>query len=783
MKYTDECKRVAFLLQKGCEYVEKYNDLRKAYEYYKDARECLKKYYGEKSNLYNIVNVFDYIWEENQQDYYAAALKLAEAGELLDGFHEKDVMDRFTGWINENRDELLSEVVEETLRIFTYFDWEFSLENMIMQYMLTGNDLEEMINRTLIDAMGLPRRFHFLIKQLEKNMGSSSPDMRNNILKSYSIFKEMQNKDLGNVEEEDKRQFMRTLLEFWGNEKNVPFMKKSRQRIIFDIARNMAVAGDTEIADMAFSRIKGDMDDFPDIDAKIKIKFLECLLELRKENREEANKKLDDITEMVNSVTIRTLFIRKKQKKIEYLKRIEYYFKRMAELYYQIRGAEAAYAIVVRVETLRFEHADIHLDSDEHKKIILKKQQLEMREKRGEDVSAESHEIMDYFERISHGIFSFAPMKICSRLTKEQAVLEFTLLTDESDKDNYFAFVVAHGKISAVKLGERTKIDRQIEKLIQYIRNYAMNKYSEYPIRMLLEYHDIYETIWKPIGEILPWEISELFIAGAGDFNRIPFGLLPCFHWYDKFMEEEYHIVYVNNGKEILYDNKKARNREMVVMGVSDFGGMYPELPSIENEVTFVAKLLKVNPITGPDAVFKCLEKRAGIFHIATHSYSVKNKGEENEDVMEQVGLVFAGGELASARRISHMKMDGTELVVLSVCGIQEEKGTGNNLEAGIKRAFLNAGVQHIVLNLWQTDDNAAELLMKCFYDFYIKEKRSIEEALRNAKHYLRTKTISCIRQEKYYDVKMEQIFSLMRENEIPYAHPYYWAGFIVFGV
>ena len=71
---------------------------------------------------------------------------------------------------------------------------------------------------------------------------------------------------------------------------------------------------------------------------------------------------------------------------------------------------------------------------------------------------------------------------------------------------------------------------------------------------------------------------------------------------------------------------------------------------------------------------------------------------------------------------------------------------------------------------------------MKCFYYYYIKIGQSIEESIQKAKSYLRTSTIESIRRESYYDEGMEKVFACMPASEIPYAHPYYWAGFIVIG-
>ena len=332
-------------------------------------------------------------------------------------------------------------------------------------------------------------------------------------------------------------------------------------------------------------------------------------------------------------------------------------------------------------------------------------------------------------------------------------------------------------------MGRCEEINEYIGGVLEYIGNFAATKYSSCQIRALSEYRQLYEKILLPISEVLPQTIHTLFIAGAGGFLRLPFGMLPCFHWYVMFMEDEYHIIYINSGKEIMHDADCMVNKGAVVIGNPDYNGKFPALPSSQKEAEAVAKLLKVKPVIGRDAVPGCLKKPAGIFHISTHSCNREEAGlEKDMDPMKNVNLVFADGELLSAKEINRLDMNKTDLVVLSVCGIKEENGVNGDVGPGIRRAFINAGARHIILNLWKTDDNAAALLMKNFYDCYLNKKMSIENALREAKRFLRTSSVGEIKRGKYYGGGMEEVLALMKEDEIPYVHPYYWAGFIAFG-
>lgn len=796
MRYTEGKEQVFHFIQKGFEYESRHHDLHLACEYYGKARECLENLYGKESNLHNFVNLYDYIWEFNREEYRTAILKLADVGELLENLSEQFIVDEFTAWLYENREDLLDETVTKTLNLLLQFDLQFSLENIFMQCLFGGNDMEEVMNRILIDPLGLPRKFHYLLQQMYKDVKSVKnidPDTKHNFLKLFEFMQNQENRDFSDMDKAEKVEIIKSFYDmaqksYLSKSDSMgvgggtsSFMDIVRNRFDYDMIRGMMTLGETDYAEEIFSRLKEN--DFCDINSEINIKLVECLLEHKKGNKKDAQRILDEIIELENNIVLKTFFMKKEQKKIEFLLGMEYLMKRTAEVCNQIRGAEAAYSLVARTRTLSFDHSSIHLNSAEHKHIILEKQKLDIREKAGEDVAKENEKLIKYFEKISQEIFDFDSIKICRRLTDKQAILEFTIMTDERDWDFYYVFVVTSKSISVINIGKCCEIDKNIDGILKYILDYAVGKHSDFQIRALTDYFNIYKMVLMPIGEILPQSIHQLFIAGAGNFLELPFGLLPCFHWYDKYMEDEYHIRYINSGKEILRDTNYETNQGAIVIGNPDFEGKFPALPSSKREVEVIAELLKVKPITGKEALPECMSQTAGIYHISTHSYTQKADSQQDIDPMKRVGLVFAGGQYLSAQKISKIDMSKTNLVVLSVCGEKEEKGVYSDIGPGIRRAFINAGARHIIINLWKTDDNAAELLMRCFYDYYITEKINIEEALRRAKQYLKTNSASAIKSGKYYDEGMESILGLVKDDEMPYAHPYYWAGFIVLGV
>src|SRR5262249_25572727 len=113
----------------------------------------------------------------------------------------------------------------------------------------------------------------------------------------------------------------------------------------------------------------------------------------------------------------------------------------------------------------------------------------------------------------------------------------------------------------------------------------------------------------------------------------------------------------------------------------------------------------------------------------------------------------------------------------------------------GFAQALLLAGARSVVLSLWKVDDTATALLMIRFYENLLGKRdgragsvsdRSKAEALREAKHWLRNLTADEVQQwaaalpagERGERARPPAARSAAR----PYAHPYYWAAFILIG-
>lgn len=101
----------------------------------------------------------------------------------------------------------------------------------------------------------------------------------------------------------------------------------------------------------------------------------------------------------------------------------------------------------------------------------------------------------------------------------------------------------------------------------------------------------------------------------------------------------------------------------------------------------------------------------------------------------------------------------GADLAVLSACNTGFGKETANKSIASFQRAFTFAGIPATVASLWQVPDKTTSEIMEGFYK-YLSKGQTKSKALQNAK-----------------------IDFINKNKNTKFTEPYYWAGFVVYGL
>jgi CHAT domain-containing protein len=195
----------------------------------------------------------------------------------------------------------------------------------------------------------------------------------------------------------------------------------------------------------------------------------------------------------------------------------------------------------------------------------------------------------------------------------------------------------------------------------------------------------------------------------------------------------------------------------------------------------------EANLLTGERATESALKAVAAprVLHIATHGFFLqdgRNEAAGNEQLaargasasasarignpLLRSGLALADANLRgiggagddgilTALEASGLNLWGTKLVVLSACDTGLGEVRNGEGVYGLRRAFVLAGAESLVMSLWPASDNATRKLMASYY-------RNLKQGMG--------------RGESLRLVQLDMLKSS------PRLHPFYWANFIQSG-
>ena len=286
---------------------------------------------------------------------------------------------------------------------------------------------------------------------------------------------------------------------------------------------------------------------------------------------------------------------------------------------------------------------------------------------------------------------------------------------------------------------------------------------------------------------------ATVLVAPEGNLNLIPFGALV--DEQGRFLLESTSFNYLASGRDLARtDTARAPRAPALVVANPTFGRRaaaemasaagsrsldfssvdFEPLPGTAAEAAAIKRLLPDAELLTDERATETAVKRAGgpsVLHLATHGFFLDDQQPRSsggqglrENPMLRSGLVFAGvagfrsGDddgVLTALEAAGLDLVGTQLVVLSAC--QTGVGDVRNGEGvfGLRRAFVLAGAQTLVMSLWPIDDDTTQRLMAEFYR-RLAAGEGRTDALRGAQ------------------------LALLSDAGV--RHPFYWGSFIATG-
>jgi CHAT domain-containing protein len=158
-------------------------------------------------------------------------------------------------------------------------------------------------------------------------------------------------------------------------------------------------------------------------------------------------------------------------------------------------------------------------------------------------------------------------------------------------------------------------------------------------------------------------------------------------------------------------------------------------------------------------------------------------------------------GQVTAEQIVRTWELDA-DLVVLSACESGLGRYAGGEGYLGFAQTLFVKGARSLVLSQWKVDDKATALLMTRFYQNLLDKRPGLSQpmpkaaAMDEAKRWLRELTVDevgielaaldrgTVRPLAKVDrpAPRDASSSSQPTGVRPYAHPYYWASFILIG-
>ena len=276
---------------------------------------------------------------------------------------------------------------------------------------------------------------------------------------------------------------------------------------------------------------------------------------------------------------------------------------------------------------------------------------------------------------------------------------------------------------------------------------------------------------------------TQLLISPDGALSLVPFEALV--DEQERYLIERYAISYLTSGRDLLrMQHSPSHSGPPVIFANPVFGepaapkasvttgdnlaAMYfAPLAATADEARAIKTLFPDAALfTGARATKAALQGVAapGILHIASHGFFLQDGSIDAQHPLLRSGLALAGANLRrdsredgvlTALEASGLNLWGTKLVTLSACdtGIGEVRN-GEGVY-GLRRAFILAGAETVVMSLWAVSDAVTRETMVAYYTG-LRAGLGRRDALRQAK-----------------------LAMLQRRAR---QHPFFWAGFIQSG-
>jgi len=273
--------------------------------------------------------------------------------------------------------------------------------------------------------------------------------------------------------------------------------------------------------------------------------------------------------------------------------------------------------------------------------------------------------------------------------------------------------------------------------------------------RFIYEAQALYNWLVRPaVTQLRAQKIDTLVFVPDGSLRLIPISTL---HDGEQFLIEEFAVV--TTPGLTLTDPKAIdwQNSQILLVGLSDGVQGYSPLPNVPKELQTIEDIAgRGSKILNSEFSYDNFRTRLrdtpySIIHMATHG---EFSGDPEETYLLTYQEKMTMDKLQDVIGLGRFRKDPVELLTLSAC----KTAVGDDRSAlGLAGVAVKAGARSAIATLWYVDDEATSLLVTDFYRKLLETK-----GITKAKAMQRAQT------------------ELLQQAR--YAHPIYWAPFLLIG-
>jgi len=358
-------------------------------------------------------------------------------------------------------------------------------------------------------------------------------------------------------------------------------------------------------------------------------------------------------------------------------------------------------------------------------------------------------------------------------LEDDEVAIDFVRLIDfDAEKENYGAFLIKPyaDEPSFIPLFKENKITDSFEGIknpLSIIKD--LYDYNRRSIIVEKDSISLYDYLWKPLEAELK-NINKISYCADGIIHKLSLQAIPID--IENTLTDKYEFLRLCSFNSLFEEPTSTDNENInaLLIGGVEYGsssadnnrnrnsrGNWSELPWTLKEIEEIESTItkakhSVVKYTADNAQEKNIKQAINggdqyqIIHCATHGFfedrlvmevSGSTYNDNNDWNMSNSGLVLAGANAAtstednlwSAYEISQLDLSHTKLAVLSAC----ETGLGQVYENegvyGLQRAFKIAGVDYVIMSLWEVPDRETKEFMTLLYENYISLNQNIIKA------------------------------------------------------